>query len=1108
MKNQPRLPRTLSRALWSRPAKLFVLVALIASSVWVSPMLGAQVAAGTQAAPVAQPLSIRSDANGTVLEMQAPGYDLMDNASDGGACQMINAAGLGQTDEVGWPMVPVQGAMLGMPPGAVAEIRVLEADFDTIKLPVDLCPVPAPVVRGDPGPDGAGPGEAQVEMVYAKDGGAYATNAFYPASLAVSTGEARLRDQRVLQLSVRPFQYNPVTRELRVYYTLRVEVAFAYPQGQQAGGASGETGGPFETTLEYALVNYDAARQWRQEPALPSLPLVASSVLTASAPGYKVAVNQNGLYQLTYADLAAAGMPVDTLNPQTFQLFDNGQEIAIQVVGQEDGQFGPEDSILFYGEALDTKYTDTNIYWLAYGAAAGLRMGSRDVSPSGTAPVASGFTTTTHLEENLRYVSRYPVAANADHWFWDYVYPPSVPSAAYPFTLNALDGEPHTAVVRARLQGGTTLVHGARVYVNGNLVAETTWEGLADWEFGAEFPSTYLQEGNNTLTIEGVIPSGASYDYFYTDWFELETRRRTEAENDQLAFGGDTAGTWRFEIEGFAGESVELYDVTNPLAVVDLEGYATAPVADTYTLSFEDSIPGATSYLALSPSRFLSPLGVSADVPSNLRSPDNGADYLIITHADFYAQAQRLADYRQGQPGIARTRVVDVQDIYDEFNDGEMSAEAIRQFVQTAYAAWQSPAPSYLVLFGDGHYDFRNYSGMAPMTRIPPYLTYISRVLMGEAPSDNAYAYVSGDDSLADMYVGRLPADSVAEAQAMVDKIIAYETNPPSGDWTSNVLFAADNPDSAGDFPSLADDIARNYMPGSYNATKVYLAATCPYENPAATCRQAVIDGVGEGSLFSNYVGHGSATIWAGERMLQTVDVGAFSNGGKLPVQLSFACLTSYFTNPDQGQESIDEALVAAAGKGAIASWGNTDLSYAFLDQWAHEGFYEAVFKHGIRQMGPAVASAMVYYSHRTDNDLLLERKHLFGDPALTIAGSAEPEEPEEPEEPGEIVDNFEVMPQGSTVRVAWQTANEDGVLGFYVYRTDDPERQPTQLSDGMIPAQNLEGAAYELIDEPVDAGATYQYVLEVVGTTGSSLWSDSTQVVVPYSVFLPSIHR
>jgi len=1099
MKNQPSLPHNGSRILSSRPAKLLMLVALIVGSLCISP------AAGIQAAQGPQLLETRSDVNGTVLEIRAPDYQLVDKASDGGTCQMLSAVGLGQMDEVGRPMVPVQGTMLGLPPGAAPEIRILEAEFDTITLPADLCPVPTPVVRGESGPDGAGPSEAHVEMIYAKDGGAYATNAFYPANLAVSTGEAHLRDQRVTQLSVRPFQYNPVSRELRVYHTLRVEVSFAYPQGRQDMGASGETGGPFETTLQHAILNYDAARQWRQKSTVPTLPMAAPAALTGLAQGYKVAVNRDGLYQLTYADLAAAGMPVDTLNPQTFQLLDSGQELAIQVTGQEDGQFGPDDKILFYGEGLDTKYTDTNIYWLTYGTVTGLRMGSRDVSPSGTAQVPSGFATTAHLEENVWYVSRYPEAPDADHWFWNYVYPPNVPSETYAFTLGGLVSEPHTAALRMRLQGGTTLVHGARVYLNSNLVTETTWEGKTDWEFGAEFPSAYLQEGNNTLVVEGVIPAGSSYDYFYVDFFELDYRRRTQVENDLLAFGGDAAGTWQFELDGFTTESAQVYDVTNPLAAVSLTGHVMAQVTGAHTLSFEDTIPGETSYLALSPSRILSPLGISADTPSSLRSPDNGADYLIVTHAGFYAQAQQLANYRQGQPGIGRARVVDVQDIYDEFNDGEMSAEAIHQFLQYAYDMWQSPAPSYVVLLGDGHYDFRNYTGVAPITRIPPYLTYISRVLMGEAPSDNNYAYVSGDDSLADMYIGRLPADSAAEAQAMVDKIIAYETNPAPGDWVNNVLFAADNPDGAGDFVSLSDDIAHRYMPSSYTATKVYLADTCPYENPAVTCRQALIDGVDEGSLLSNYVGHGSATVWAGERMLQTVDVGAFANASKLPVQLSFACLTSYFGNPDQGLESIDEALVAAAGKGAIASWGNADLSYAFLDQWAHEGFYEAVFKHEIRQLGPAVASAMVYYSQRTGNDLLLERKTLLGDPALTIGGDSEPEEPEEP---GEIVDNFEVMPQGTTVRVAWQTTHEDGIQGFYVYRTDDPERQPTQVSDEMIPCQDPDGAAYELLDELVEQGTTYQYLLEVVGNDGSSVWSDSTEVLVPFTVFLPLVSK
>jgi hypothetical protein len=388
MKNRPGSPYYGSRILSSRPAKLLMLATLIVGSLWVSPVAGAEAAQGPQL------LETNSDVNGTVLEIHAPEYQLADIASNGSTCQTIRAVGLGQTDETGRPMGPLLGAMLGLPPGAVPAIRVLDADFDTITLSGDLCPVPTPVERGEPGPDGVGSGETQLEMVYTKDDGAYATNSFYPASLAVPTGEAHLRDQRVLQLSIRPFQYNPVGRELRVYRTLRVEVSFAYPQGRQGLGTSGESGGAFETTLQHAILNYDAARQWREKSVVPSLPMVASASLTALTHGYKVAVNRDGLYQLTYADLAAAGMPVGTLNPQTFQLFENGQEVAIQVVGQEDGQFGLEDRILFYGEGLDTRYTDTNIYWLTYGAAAGLRMGSRDVSPSGTAQVRSGFAVT------------------------------------------------------------------------------------------------------------------------------------------------------------------------------------------------------------------------------------------------------------------------------------------------------------------------------------------------------------------------------------------------------------------------------------------------------------------------------------------------------------------------------------------------------------------------------------------------------------------------------------------------------------------------------------------------------------------------------------------
>jgi hypothetical protein len=520
-------------------------------------------------------------------------------------------------------------------------------------------------------------------------------------------------------------------------------------------------------------------------------------------------------------------------------------------------------------------------------------------------------------------------------------------------------------------------------------------------------------------------------------------------------------------------------------------------------LIFEDAIPGPVSYLVLTPSKILSPLGFSVNEPSDLRSPDNGADYLVITHADFAPQAQQLADFRQGRPGTERTRVVDVQDIYDEFNDGELDAEAIRAFLQHAFDTWQSPPPSYVVLLGDGHYDFRNYTGVAPITRIPPYLLHLSGSVQGEAPADNRYVCVSGDDGLPDMHIGRLPVDTVDEAQTVVDKILAYETSPPSGDWVDSVLFTADNPDPAGDFSGLSDEIAGSYLPASYDTTKVYLGDTCPYENPAATCRQSMIDALNQGSLISNYVGHGHTTMWSGERLLRTEDIASMANGSKLPVQLTFACLTGHFGNQDQGQDSIDERLVTAAGKGAIASWGNADLSYSLLDQWVHEGFYQAMFEHGIRQVGAATTSAKIYYCARTSNPLLLERKHLFGDPALSIAGSSEPH--------GLILNYFETMPQHNAVRLEWQTVSEVDIVGFNLHRAPAIDGQRSQLNGSLILTSmpgNSMGDTYEFMDDSVMQGTTYYYWLEIVLISGQSSWTEPVEAKTLYLVFVPSVNR
>ena len=124
-------------------------------------------------------------------------------------------------------------------------------------------------------------------------------------------------------------------------------------------------------------------------------------------PAYKIQVDQDGLYQVTYSALQAAGVPVDGLDPRTFKLFNQGVEIPIYVFGEGDGVFNSTDYLLFYGQKIDTKFTNVNLYWLSWGNGTGLRMSTQDGSVHGAnSPVS--FRTTLHLEEDLHTINDCP----------------------------------------------------------------------------------------------------------------------------------------------------------------------------------------------------------------------------------------------------------------------------------------------------------------------------------------------------------------------------------------------------------------------------------------------------------------------------------------------------------------------------------------------------------------------------------------------------------------------------------------------------------------------------------------------------------------------------
>ena len=556
----------------------------------------------------------------------------------------------------------------------------------------------------------------------------------------------------------------------------------------------------------------------------------------ATGISYKMRIEADGVYRLTYDALRAAGLPVDSIDPRTFKVWVQGEEIAIYVSGEGDGHFDPGDAIYFYAEMARTKYQDPNVYWLTYDGAPGRRMSTRDVTPGGAA-APPPYKRVLHLEEDRDYRRSVPMSENADHWYWEsyfacssiYCFPDNVKT--YTFDLPHLATGSLTALLRPRLRGLTAYSanpdHHVIFYINGTQVGEGYWDGTEELTDEYTFGQNLLISGTNTISyyVPLDIP-GLPEERGLTNWFEIEYYDVYQAQDDHLWFSIDQAGTWQPTITHMESSEFLLLDLSDKNNPVRLLNASASGSSGNVTVTFQDTVTTAPRpYFIAGRSAYLTPASIERDNPSALRDPNNAADWIVITHRDFWSQAQTLADHRASFSGM-RTMVVDVQDVYDEFSGGLMDPEAIRRFLAYAHEHWQPPAPQYVVLMGDGHYDYKNHLLHPEQQFIPPYLDLVD-CFLGETAADNRF--VAGDRTNSDpdalecqrhampfMAIGRFPVNSVEEAEGMVKKTICYENpadpmcadvHPPAG-WKTTAVFVADKNDNAGAFTCHSDEVA------------------------------------------------------------------------------------------------------------------------------------------------------------------------------------------------------------------------------------------------------------------------------------------------------------
>ena len=924
----------------------------------------------------------RSDHRGASLVYVTPEYTLEGRMVDGNACQVIRIAGYGATGQPGLPELPVRGAMLGIPVQAVPSLAVTASVPQNVPLTAPLCPAEVPQIQIDPVsglPANAGqPAVAQASL----------QNAFWPARSAELVSTAFLRSQRVAQLKFNPFQYNPVTGSLRVFRTIQVVLNFNTPAASQATATAVQEPA-YEAVLSDLLINAQQAAAWRIEPNAQTRVRSAANAPTGNLPSYRLSVDQDGLYQVTFEALAAvAGADLQPgLASSSFRIFSGGdytigREIAIRVVDGGDGAFNPGDALLFYGQKVDTRYTAVNAYYLTWGGDAGLRMPAAGRTPQGAAAAAS-FSNNLHVEQNPLMVGSMPSGVNKDVFYWAYI--SGAATKTYPVTLVKVVTDPAKTIIVSgllRSYSGNSQHH-TRVYLNDNLVDEALWPVGSAYSFSRSVPASYLVDGANTIKLVTLLDNGITSSAILLNWFEIQYDDLYAAESDSLAFSLPGGAPVDVTLSGYTTNQVDIYDITDTNNVAVVSG---AVVNADNSLSLGQNSAETRRYLAQTPARRLSPRSIVRDQVSQLKSNQNGADYILITHADFLAEAQQLAAWRASQ-GL-RTKVVDVQDIYDEFSAGQMSAPAIRDFLAYAYANWQAPAPQYVLLFGDGHYDPRDYLNSHTPTFIPPYMAFVD-LWLGENASENSFVTVSGSDNLPDMFLGRLPVNNKTQAAAVVTKLIAYDQNTPSDGWNEKVLFIADNTDSAGNFANYSDKIANDtsYLPVDYTAQKIYYGIT---HTTVASAQTDILAKINAGALIVNYVGHGSSQIWATEKLFQNTSVASLTNTDRQPLVASIACLTSSFHTPNStsGVEypSLTDKLVLAPTTGAIAAVGSPGMGLAAGQDYLNRGLFRAIFTESKLQVGAALTQAKLFAAANTGaypdmTDLFM----LTGDPATRL---------------------------------------------------------------------------------------------------------------------------
>lgn len=816
----------------------------------------------------------------------------------------------------------------------------------------------------------------------------------------------------VVQINTHRYSFNE--KRLKILDECKLNVN--YSEQSPSFIKSNSQPGFFDDILKDIIVNFEEAKDFRSVNPTLTKQDTTDYWIDYSKDYIKLAIPEDNIYRITYNDLVSFGVNPSLINPRTFKLFRMGKEIPIFVKGENDLQFNQDDFIEFWAEKnysyqdyrrivnwredyvnFMNRYSDTSIVWLTWDGNYGKRVSFDEIPTIQVQDTLYSHIVKQHFEKDVRlwYYDAIEPRVQIPDWQENKVFTWQVigNGGSIAFNFQARDFLSNTPVkVITRLisyaSSGNVNAHKHGLSLNSTTPKDTiTYNFRQTVNLVGNYNSNQLVTGNNIIRVFG-IPTQASFHQSLIDWVDVEYYRRNIVFNDTLLILiPDTVqkDLRVIKIEGvtFPDSEFVIYKVSSDYK--KFVNYFTTG-SNYGTVFLIDSVGGGDKYYLTRINRISKPIFKEKKQFVNLRNPNRGADYILLTTKILSQSSEQYKNFIN-QTYNLRTELVFVEDIFDEFSYGQVEAEAIKRFLMSAYSRWQAPKPSYLTIIGDANYDYKDVVSPAPTPRKKNMVTSY-----GHPVSDVWYVmWDSINVYFPQMFVGRIPAINDNQVLAYLSKHQKYITRRYD-EFNKTFLFFSggdgNNPSQIEQIKQTNDFLYQNYAisnPLFGKATHFYKTVNPPTNFGPYTPDQ-VQKAIDEGGLYISYIGHSGTRTW--DNSISEVEHLQNKYTDRFPLVTDFGCSTGKFAEPEV--DAFGELFVSQSPNGqALIYLGNSSWGYLSTSLRFPKYFYEQLTFDSLKGIGRAHLISKIRQLNETGisdvNKVFTYCNLLFGDPIIGL---------------------------------------------------------------------------------------------------------------------------